>query len=358
MKKISIRCGIIFFWVALIFCALYWPKWKIFHYDEKTLNIFAWGDILEPGVIAEFEQETGIKVNLNYYSSNEELLVKMKATKGEGFDLIIPSDYAVNILVQEELLKKIDKDKLTFWNRLNPSLLGHFFDPQNTFSIPFEWEIFGLGIDKEYFAKHPAQPSWGMIFDPSIVNYKITMNNDPIEAIEFASFYLYGIKDSLNPEETQAIKQLLIQQNPWVTAYANFRGDYFLATRNCAVVVASSSYIWRTMRLFDFVGFVVPKEGTFITIENLCIPKASSKDDLAYKLINYLYQPHSVASHFKTFGFFPAALHAIDVADIDKQAAELLQSAEQDFHKYHFYRTVLPEETLRDIWVEVKTESY
>ncbi len=354
MKKIFTRTSIILFWVVLIFCVLYWPKWKIIPYEEKAINVFAWGDILDPSVIADFESETGIKVNLNYYSSNEELIVKLKATKGEGYDLIIPSDYAVNVLVKEELLKEIDRSKLHFWNEINPALLGHFFDPQNQFSIPFEWEIYGFGIDKDYFKGQPLQPSWEMIFNPK--NYKITMNNDPIEAVEFAAFYLYGQTEHLDPEQAQNVKELLMQQKPWVTAYANFRGDYFLATRNCAVVVASSSYIFRTKRLFDFVSFVVPQEGSFITIENLCIPKASNKEKLVYRLINFLYRPQSVATHFNTFGFFPSTLHNLDMLNLSDEELRLIQSSEHDFEKYHFIQNILPQQEVRDIWVEVKSD--
>ena len=112
---------------------------------------------MDPGVIADFEKETGIKVNLNYYSSNEELIVKLKATKGEGYDLIIPSDYAVKSLSKKNSSKTIDRSKSAFWNEINPALIGHFFDPENQFSIPFEWEIYGFGIDKEYFKDQPLR---------------------------------------------------------------------------------------------------------------------------------------------------------------------------------------------------------
>jgi spermidine/putrescine transport system substrate-binding protein len=358
MRKFFLRSGIIFFWIGLIAFGLYWPKWQIFRYEEKTLNIFAWGDILDPAIIADFQRETGIKVNLSYYSSNEELIVKLKATRGEGYDLIIPSDYAVNVLVQENLLKPLDKHKLTFWNQLNPHLTGHFFDPNNTYSIPFEWELFGFGIDKDYFQNRPLDPSWKMIFDPQVVTYKITMKNDPIEAVEFASFYLYGPVPQIDDAQANHVKALLKQQKPWVEAYADFRGDYFLATKNCAVVVASSSYIWRTMRMFDFVGFVVPKEGTFITIENLCIPKPSKKETLTYQFINYLYTPQSAMSHYQTYGFFPSTLKAQDIAHLDPQASEILSDSEEHFDKYHFFQNILPQEQVRDIWVDVKSGSF
>lgn len=358
MKKNLVRGSIIFLWVALIFFALYLPKCEVIPCEENTINIFAWGDILEPSIIAEFEKETGIKINLSYYSSNEELLVKLKATKGEGYDLIIPTDYVVHALIKEDLLKPIDKNKLDFWPSINPHLLGHFYDPKNSYSVPFEWEIFGFGIDKEYFRNHPFTPSWGMIFDPKIVQYKITMENDPDDAIDFASLYLYGSVSTLTPQQTEEIRQLLVQQKVWVAAYANFRGDYFLATRNVAIAVASSSYILRTKKKFGFVDFVVPEEGSFIAIENLCIPRPSQKEDLVYRFMNYLYTPKSVAAHFETYSFFPAALQAPDFLNIDESTRELIASVQKDFDKYHFITTLLPQKETRDLWVAVKTGEF
>lgn len=354
MKKIFIRSGIILFWLCLIFCALYWPKWNILKYDKNTINVFVWGDILEPSIVADFEKETGIKLNMSYYSSNEELVVKLKATKGEGYDLVIPSDYAVNILIKEGLIKEITKEKFYYWDKLNPQLLNKPYDPENHYSIPFEWELFGFGIDKNYFKSHPMTPSWSMLFNPEIIDYKLVMNNDAIEAIAFASFYLYGPIQRLTPIQAERAKQVLIAQKPWVVAYANFRGDYFIATKNAALAVASSSYIFRSKRQFDFIGFTIPKEGSFLTIENFCIPKPSQKEDLVFTFINYLCSPKSVAKHFETYGQFPSVLHPLDTLHTDPEAAKLIFSTEEDFKNYHFIHNLLPEDQTRDIWVEVK----
>lgn len=356
MKKIIFRSAVVFFWVVLFTAILYWPRIEWHNAEKNSINIFAWGDILETNVIEKFEKDTGIKVHLNYYSSNEELIVKLKATRGEGYDLIIPSDYAVQILMREQLLKPIDKSKLNFWDSLNPVLLGHFFDPDNKYSIPFEWEMFGLGIDKDYFENRPFVPSWRLIFDHNLIDYRIGMVNDPIEAVLFASYYLYGPQEQLSLAQQRATGQLLISQHDWVAVYASFRADYLLATRNCPVVVASSSYIWRTMRNYPFVGFVVPEEGTFITIENLSIPVASFKEDLVYRFINYLYTKESSAAHFNTFGFFPSTTHAYDLMNLDPLADKLMHSTEKQFSKYHFITELLPEDEIRNIWVEVKSD--
>ena len=342
---------IILFWIGLFFGSLYFPKWEFLSLDDKTLSIFTWGDVLEPSVIEEFEKETGIKVHFNFYYSNEELAVKLQATKGEGYDLIVPSDYAVKILAREGLLKEIDKSQLTFWNQLNPALLNQFFDPGNRYSIPFEWEIYGLGINVQ--ALPHVDPSWKLVFDPPS-EYKITMINDPIEAVAFSSFYLFGPKESLTPLEVENIKTLLTKQKKWVEAYTQNRGDYFLATKNCPLVLTTNQNAARTMRQFSFVDFIVPKEGTFISIENFCIPKASDKEKLVYKLINFLYTKESMKKHYIKYHFYPALNVPLKEFEDNPRFDSMVRASEIAPEKIHFLHKLLPQRELQELWIEVK----
>jgi len=353
MRVLILRASIVFFWAALILGILYFPELKILPSQEKSINVFAWGDILEPSIVAEFEQKTGITVRLNYYASNEELIVKLKATGGEGYDLIVPSDYSVKILRSEGLLKELDHGKLDFLSRLNPMLLNHPFDPYNRYSIPFEWEIFVLGYDQTYFQKF--DPSWRAIFDPEIVHYRIGMINDPVQAIETAAFYLYGPVKELSPDQLQGVIRLLSEQKKWVAAYADARADYFLASKNCPVVLSSSSYIWRTMRRFPFVRFAVPKEGTFATIENFCIPKDSKKENYTYEFINFLYSPESTAAHYNTFGVFPASLDVLSLPNLDAETRKLLGASPETFKQFHFTEMLTSQQAIRDAWVQIKS---
>ncbi len=349
------RSLVVFFWVALIFGILYWPK-NLFFHEKKSINVFAWGDILEDSVVADFEKASGIKVNLSYYASNEEMIIKLKATGGEGYDMVVPSDYSVEILRKENLLKKLDKTKLNFLDNLNPNLTNLFFDPGNLYSVPFEWELYVLGIDKDFFQNKPLNPSWKMIFDPNTIDYKISMINDPIQAVTLASFYLYGSIPTITDAQLKEITQLLLTQKQYVNAYADFRADYFLATKNSAVAVATSSYIWRTMKKFPFVGYVTPKEGTFITIENFCIPVTSTKQDLTYQLMNYLYTRQSMKTHYDTFGIFPSTLDVMDDLDLTPDARELITMSSPELRPLLFTRLLTSQEKIRDAWVQIKTE--
>lgn len=358
MGKMRIRIGIkriviVLLWITGILGALYLPHLKPF--EQNELNIFTWGDILDPQLVVEFEKKTGIKVRLSYYSTNEELLVKLKATRTLGYDLIVPSDYAVSLLAKEKLLKPINKQKFQYWSQLDPLLLGHPFDPNNEYSIPFSWEIFGLGVDKEYFAEHRFTPSWKLIFDPSWVQYKISMINDPIEAIPMASLYLFGRVETLSEQEFSQISRLLIEQQNWIVAYADFRADYFLATKNCPVVVASSAYIWRSQKNFPFIDFILPKEGTFITIENFCIPEKTDKEDQIYQFLNFIYRPESIAKHYQAYGYFPAEIVPDELLKMDEDSKRLMKTAQKQFNRLHFFNPIISSKEMRDLWVEVKS---
>lgn len=355
LKKSFFQISITALWSLFIGAILYLPNLKLFTRVEKSINVFSWGDILDPQIVADFEKSSGIKVHINYYASNEELLVKLKATQAKGYDLIVPSDYAVSQLIQENLLKEIDKSQVDFLYALNPLLMAQFFDPENRFSLPFAWELFGLGIDREYFEKSSFEPTWGLIYDANRIAYKIAMINDPLEAIPLTAFYLFQKNTPLNEENFNRVRKLLMNQRSWVEAYADFRGDYLIATKNCPVAVASSSYISRSKKMFPFIQFIVPKEGTFITIENLCIPIHSSKESLVYKFINYLYNPDSIKKHFESYGFFPASMQANDLLQMDAEFSKFLFSTREDFQKYHFFKPIYSQQKIRDLWIEVKS---
>lgn len=356
IKKLFIRSSVILLWSALIFGVLYWPE-ETFLTNNRSINVFAWGDILDASVVADFEKETGIKVNMNFYASNEEMLVKLRATGGYGYDMIIPSDYSVDILVKDGLLKELDKTKLNFLPHLNPRLLNLPFDPGNTYSIPFEWEVFLIGIDKDYFATRPYKRSWKILFDTNNISYLITMMNDPIQMIDLVAFYLYGDVATISDQQLQEITTLLTQQKKHVNAYADFRGDYFLATRNSSAIVASSSYLWRTIKKFPFVGFVVPQEGSFVTVENVCIPKPSKKEHLTYQLINYLYTRASMKTHYENYCIFPATLDVLPDLNEDAETLQLLSMEGEEFNTLRFTTVVTTQDKIRDAWVQVKTNS-
>lgn len=366
MKKIAffdwyIPTAIVLGWVIVIVGSFFvsqlpWPWQK-----ERTLNILTWTGILDEKTIADFSRKTGMVLNVSYYTTNEELLSALKAGKSADYDLVVPSDYAVKILRDENLLKPIKKNRLTFINTINPLFLGYDFDPDNEYSLPYMWEIFGLGFSKHFFGQL-LPDSWKWIFqDPK--TFKIVMVNDSVEAVNLAAFYLYRFPDRplplLNDQQTENVRQLLIKQKEWVEAYTDFRPDYFLLSKDCPLVVTQFSNVLRGRKLSDDVGFKIPKEGTFISIENFAIPAGVRDEDAVYEFLNYLYTPAVMNHHFDELSSLPTThiLHDLDFdEELKKAILSLLGQSREEFKKQVlFFTPILSEKVLHQVWVDVKS---
>lgn len=354
--KILFRSLIATLWIGIFFAFL-----STTHYlspvkeDKQVLNIFSWPEILSPEIVSKFERETGIKVVRHYYTSNEELMIKLKATHGKGYDLIIPSDYAVKKMIAEDLLQPLDHSQLTFMKDLNPKLIRQDFDPENTYSVPFIWEILGFGIDKGAYEEIPFEPTWKEIFTPSNPNTKISMVNDPIEAIDIASHHLFKNREKLGPQEIALIKTKLQEQKPFVEAYAGVRGDYLLTTKNATVAIIPSSYVLRAATNYSHIDFVLPKDYCFISIENMCMPTASENQDLVYLFLNYLYQPEIFASEANTFQNFPATTNVRSYINASPIFLKTLNALEPYEGTFYYTRPLLSDKESRSLWVELKS---
>lgn len=348
---------IVFSWTVLIFSLLFSKHLeKSPQQQEKTLTIFTWSSVFSNSFIKEFEKETGIKVVLDYYSSNEELLMKLKKTGSNGYDLIIPSDYAVPMLKKEGLLQEIDRSKLNFYHDINPLLLGHEYDPDNSYSIPLQWDICGFGINTDVFSDYRTKTfTWDHLFNPSVIDYKIAMTNDPIEAFVIGSHYLFGKKTELSDQEAECVKQLLQQQKKHVEAYAVPRSDYILGSKNASLAVSLSAYILRSQGYFPFMKFVVPEKSTSISIENVCIPKATTKNSSIYAFINFIYKKENIAQSCNDFGVFPAIQTAEDLLKYKTEYQEIISKINEPGYELFFCKHLMSEEKLRALWVQIKS---
>lgn len=356
-SKIIIYGSIMTGWVLVIGILLLIPR---LHFTvPRSLSIFAWAGSFSPEYIKKFEEETGIKVYLSFYSSNEELLVKMRATHGEGYDLIMPSDYAVKKLIDENLVKKIDHQMLDFMHALNPLLLGHFFDPRNEYALPFVWVVYVIGINTATFhAQHvSAHNAWDLIFKPWLFGpqYRLIMVNDPMDAIFSVAHYLFGETiQLLNDRQLYQIKQLLSAQKPWVEAYSSIRTDYYLGTNNATAVLAQSAEIWRAVHDYQKIDFVEP-ENTFISIEHCSISVASEKDDLVYQFLNFFYTKAANKHHFELYRNCPARIDIVDELSATEREKKIIRSSVQRFQHYSFVRDLIPEQKKYDLWIALKS---
>jgi spermidine/putrescine transport system substrate-binding protein len=197
----AIKLMIIIFWASVFFGFLYAPKLFDYWKSNKTINVATWTDMLDEEMLKKFEKQTGISINLSYFENNDELLVKIRETKGAGYDLLIPSDHTVQLLIQEGLLQILDKPKITIWDRINPRLLDAYFDPENNYSLPYYWGIYGIGVNKDFFGGEIPEATWDLIFKPLHPFAKVSMLDNPREAILLTALALFGSIDNLNEQK-------------------------------------------------------------------------------------------------------------------------------------------------------------
>ena len=342
------RVSIILFWVLVIGFILYVPAFLKRFDTRKSITIFTWPSVIDSKIVAQFEKETGIRVYLNYFETNQELLAKMNRTGGKDYDLIVSSDHTIQLLIRKKFLKKLDKKKLPFMNDLVPQVQDLYCDPNFDYSIPFIWAIYGIGINP-LLMHVPEKISWSLVFEKG--HGPISMTNDAREAIMMAAFYLFGTIDVLKESTVeQEIKELLLRQKEWVEVYTDLRAEELLASKSVPLAVITSPDLWRIKKEYPHLEFLVPQEGTFALIDMFAIPKESQKEDLVYQFLNYLYQPAIIEHHMNTFGF------CSPISTVSRQLPKPFCPTKEEFKRFEFFRNVVPEEQLNDIWIAVMAE--
>lgn len=349
-----VRLSMIAFWVGAVILFLCLPFFTSLVTTDKTINIMSWTELIDPHIIAQFEQETGIKVNVSYFESNEELYARIKATGGAGYDMLVPSDYAIPWLLEDGFLQPLDRSKLTILDRLDPKLLDHYFDPGNVYSLPYLWQLYGLAVDMNAFNNVLPPATWGLLFNRELVPGYVVMPDVAREVVSIAALYLFGRTSDLNESELDQIYQLLAEQKQWVAAYSEMRADFLLTSGVCSVIVSQSPLMWRITREQKHIQFIVPQEGTFVVMDNFVIPQASSKQDYVYQFINYLYQPHIIKYHFNTYRFIPATVDLLDLMHEIPGGQSVKDAHKNVTHDITFFKKNIDETKIKNIWIALK----
>lgn len=352
LKKTFVISLITLFWILVIGGFLITPRLLKWFQDSRTLNVITWTDMIDPQIIKAFERETGIKVTISYFDSNEELYVKLLATEGEGYDLVLPSDFTAQNLIAHNIMQPIDKTQLTIWNSLDERLLNHYFDPENIYTIPYYYAIYGIGIDTPE-VRNAAQ-DWNLVFEPNSSARKIAMINNAREAILITALYLFGSIEHLDTKALDEIQQTLLAQKKLVEAYTDLRADYLLSSGTCPLVVTTSPFMHKVLLNNSNLDFVVPSK-SFMIIDSFAIPRLSTKQAIIYKFLNYLYQPEIIKHHFYKYTYFPATNDLVPLLK-ESNAHESIIKAHQSLQSLDFFRNILSEHSINTIWLAVKAQ--
>ncbi len=364
-RRILNRIFISLLFLSCLLFFLYLPTAIRFLTEEKSINVYMFTEFISPTTIRDFEKETGIKVHVQYYESNEELYAKFKISEGAGYDVITPSDYMVETLNRDGLLQKIDHDNVTHFSELDPRLLHRYFDVQNEYSVPLTWSVYGIIHDKLLLTNDKNAVGFDFIFkNPEDIlrlglvkkTYKICMFDDPREVFLLAALYLFDKVNGLSDQELAAIESMLIDQKQWVECYTNFGLRYFLEGNIISFAMMSSRYVSRTLASNNKrFGFTIPKKGSLMVIENFAIPMLSKKSAWAHEFINFMISRKNCSFHFNEYGGNPSNRGSyLDVNQKDFKGMQFFPSDEL-FNKLYLIHNELPVRKIEEIWLRVKT---
>ena len=275
------------------------------------LHIFNWSEYIDPQIYDDFEQEFGVQVIEDTFASNEDLLAKLQAG-ASGYDIIVPSDYMVQIMVGLDLLTPLDMNNIPNRGNLYAIFEDPPYDPGNVYCIPYQWGTTGIGYNSEVITQTPD--SWGYLFDPALASPyagKMSMLNDAREVIGSALKYLGYSLNSTDPAQLEEAKQILLQQKAWVTTYDSEQFEDLLTTGNTVIGQGWSGEYFTVAVDDPRVMYAIPKEGAAIWADNLCIPKTSANKYTAEVFLNYLLRP-DVAAMVSNYTWFASPVEAAE----------------------------------------------
>ena len=265
--------------------------------EEAKLNFYNWDTYIGETTLADFKAATGVEVNMSLFATNDELFAKLKAGN-PGFDVIVPSNEFVTRMGQGGLLEPLDHAKIPNMKNIDPTFLNPDFDPGRKFSMPYTWLVLGIGYRK---SKVKAVPdSWKYLFDSNEYAGKIALLSESADLIRLSAKYLGHSVNGIPPEMVAQIEKMLIKQKPFVKAFHDDNGQDMLGKKEVDLVLEYNGDIAQLMTEDDDVGFVVPKEGSLINSDTLCIPKGAPRPDNAHAFINYLLDAQAGAAISKT----------------------------------------------------------
>lgn len=253
-----------------------------------TLNFYNWADYMDDEILAQFEAECGVNVIQDIYSSNEDLIAKIQAGNA-GYDLIIPSDYAVEILASRDLLKELNYDNIPNLSNVNPTLMGLYFDPENTYSIPYQWGTTGIAYNTAYFDEPPT--SWAAIFEPEQLCQHsgfVSMLDDERESLGAALTYLGYSYNDTDPEHHAEALEMMSAQKKCLAGYNSDNFNQTLASEEVVMAHAWSGSTALARSENENVAFVIPEEGGAIWMDNMAVPADAPNPYTAEVFINYL----------------------------------------------------------------------
>ncbi|MEG0913387.1 MAG: spermidine/putrescine ABC transporter substrate-binding protein [Oscillospiraceae bacterium] len=319
--------------------------------DQKvTLNVYNWGEYISDGsddsahVIKEFEKLTGITVHYTTFASNEEMYAKIKSG-GAQYDIIIPSDYMVARMIEEDMLEKLNYSNIPNFSIVDDVYKGMEYDAENMYSVPYMWGLVGLIYNTTMVEDEIT--SWDALWDSKYIG-NILMFSNSRDAFGISLLRLgYSLNDC-DPTHLEEAANELKNQKMLVQAYVMDEIFNKMEGGEAAIAPYYAGDAITMMSENPNLAFVIPDEGTNYFVDAMVIPKGSQNKEAAEMFINFLCEPEISAANAEYIGYSTPISQAKALLELDESAMAIAYPPAEVIKKTEVFKA-LPEETNESI---------
>jgi len=258
--------------------------------QNNKLNLFIWSEYIDPAVIQSFEKTHDCKVTVDLYEDNESMVARLEGGGASLYDVVVPSDHIIRSMISQKLLAPLRHENILNIKNLDPRFAGREYDPDNKYTVPYQWGTVGL-----YVRKKPGETideTWGLLFDARKQIGAFLMIDDARSAIGIALKYKGYSFNSTDKKQLVEARDLLIAAKKRSLGFEGGVGaKNKVLAKGCRVGTVFNGDAVRGMREDPDTYYFVPREGSEIWLDNLAVPARAPHRGMAEKFINYILDP-------------------------------------------------------------------
>lgn len=317
----------------------------------NRLNFYNWSYYIAEETIPDFQTEFGVRVRYDNFSSNSELLAKIQAG-ASGYDLIVPSDYMVEIMIAQNMLQPLNTQNIPNLQHLDERFRNMPFDPENLYAVPYQWGTTGLGINTRYVRE--AIDSWDVLWDPAYAG-RISVLDDMRSGLVPALKRLGFSVNTRDERELAAARDLMFEQKAMVRTYSSETYIDLLKSGDVWIAQGWSGDIFQVMKENPDIIFVIPKEGSYIWVDTMVIPKGAPNKTTAEAFINYILRAEIGAAISNYTGYSSPNRAALPLIDEELLLNETMYPPQEILDRLEFMHDVGSATLLYNrMWNEIK----
>ncbi|MCZ8282783.1 MAG: spermidine/putrescine ABC transporter substrate-binding protein [Aquidulcibacter sp.] len=267
--------------------------------EGNKLAFYNWDTYIGENTLADFKAASGVEVNMTLFANNDELFAKFRAGN-PGFDVIMPSNEYVARMIEAKMLAPLDHAKIPNKKNLLPEFQDADFDPGRKYSMPYTWLVLGIGYRKSAMKGGVIPDSWKYLYDSAEYKGRMSLLSESADVFRLGFKYLGKSVNDATPELIKQVEDMLIKQKANIKNFHDDNGQDLLMSKEIDIVLEYNGDIAQKETEDPDLAFVVPKEGSLLNSDCMCIPTGAPNPNNAHAFINFLLDGQNGANITKT----------------------------------------------------------